>query len=123
MLQTLLLIASILAPDALAVQPSKNGEFIFSKYPPRAGASKSSRRKIESPPATVKVESRDRQTLPSESVIFQARATLRGVGDGFSTRAVKSSGVCGKSVSLSKKTPVGSSDDKVIFSGISRCAP
>ena len=36
MLQTLLLIASILAPDALAVQPSKNGEFIFSKYPPRA---------------------------------------------------------------------------------------
>ena len=36
MLQTLLLIASILAPDALAFQPSKNGEFIFSKYPPRA---------------------------------------------------------------------------------------
>ena len=36
MLQTLLLIASTLMPDASAIQPSKNGEFIFSKYPPRA---------------------------------------------------------------------------------------
>lgn len=36
MLQTLLLIASALVADVSAVQPSKNGEFIFSKYPPRA---------------------------------------------------------------------------------------
>lgn len=36
MLHSLLLVAAMLLSDAQIVQQSKNGEFIFSKYPPRA---------------------------------------------------------------------------------------
>lgn len=39
MLHSLLLVAAMLLSDAQIVQQSKNGEFIFSKYPPRALAS------------------------------------------------------------------------------------